>query len=398
MGGPSRARMLNALPIRGSAIKMMGMKKTAFLGLLPILMSFPLLASCSEAEIGLTPLTYGMVYDASLDIEEQAPSFLDHAEAIDHPSLGAKIERKESFLLLIYDPNTDCTCWDALEATLTTFQKNYDALIYTIDPDEFAGRDAYGLKIVEGEETFAIFKRGALKEQRVTKGAGDDFAEYRNFEAYLSERVSMSSMKRVSATNLKEILSASSSALLVYFGRESCSDCAYVESSFLYDYLEGSHLVSYRVECDAVGIRYQDEEAVENGEVDESLWQSFKDSYGLSETLNDGLGYGRGFVPSFLVYNPGSASDIAELAIDMCVPYNEVLVANGDGTHVISDSFYSKERLMTSPYFQDSASEYDLIGKEIPEDEVLSGRWDVESSSKVHSPRLAGFLDAYLTE
>lgn len=344
-----------------------------------------------------------MLYDETSDSGERA-RFSDHSIALNYGELVKKIEGKESFLLLIYEANNTCTCWYRYEESLTRLLKKENLLIYGIDPSEFGGgKETYGLKYKSGEENLVIFGDGEILNQRSTNGVDDTFVDYENVSTWLMEQIKPSDMLRIKKSQLDSLFEESAtSSFLVYFGRESCGDCAYVNTSFLYDYNSKEHAVSYYLDCDEVGIRFESEEDKAAGKVG-SIWQNFKDNYGLSEAKNEELGYGEGYVPSFIVYNKGNVHDGASALIkDMCVTFNDVLEER-EGRYFISDTFYREDRLLNSEAFlalKEEGTAVSLLNKEIPESETLTYNkavyWKQRDAAKVELPYLNWFLDFYL--
>lgn len=369
------------------------MKKVPFLSLLLL----PFLGGLSACEECLSPtsLSFGKLYDSSLDSEGGLPSFREHAISLDYPGLAQKINREESFLLLVYEENNSCTCWLTYQKTLLKAMKEENLLIYGIDMKEFGGgRDIYGIEMASGEETIVLFERGSRKEQRITQGVDDPFVEYDNFAKWLEKRIQPSSMLYINKEQLEGFKTSKADPYLIYFAREGCSDCNYIDGHFLYEWNEERHRESYILECDAVGIRYDTEEDLEMGKVS-PCWQTFKDEYGLSALYNTDLGYDEGYVPSFLVYNPGEAERFADLVYDMAVCFNDALSKEGD-EYKVTATYYTKARMEKSNYFQSRLDDA-LLGITVPGSEVDSnGNWLKEKALERHKPLLEGFLDSYL--
>ena len=372
--------------------------------LLPALLLPSLFGCSSEGEKKVSYLNFGMLYDEAADTGDRA-RFADHSISLDYGDLVKKIEGKESFLLLIYEANNTCTCWYRYEESLTRLLKKENLLIYGIDPSEFGGgKKTYGLKYKSGEENLVVFKDGEILDQRSTNGVDDTFVDYENVSTWLLEKIHPSDMLRIKKSQLDSLFEESAtSSFLVYFGRESCGDCAYVNTSFLFDYNKEHHARSYYLDCDEVGIRFENQEDKANGEVG-AVWQDFKDNYGLSEAKNEELGYGEGYVPSFIVYNKGDINDgAAALIKDMCVTFNDVLEER-EGRYYISDTFYREDRLLSSEAFlalKEEGTPISLLNKEIPGSETLltyngAAYWKQKDAAKVELPYLNWFLDFYL--
>jgi len=104
-----------------------------------------------------------------------------------------------------------------------------------------------------------------------------------------------------------------------------------LNDNYLKAYLKSNPTTNrfYIIETDAEGIRYTE------GQYDAGLWQSFKDEYGLSN-VNNTLGHGVGYVPTFQYYQNGSIKE-------MMVYFNDgEYIQNSDGSYsvIINSSYY----------------------------------------------------------
>lgn len=379
-------------------------KSKAFFTLLSLPFLLPLSACGEEGSTKVSYLNLGMLYDVSLD-EDNNAKFVNHSISLNYGGLVSKINNQESFLLLVYDKGNTCTCWYRYEATLLKAMKAKNLLIYGIDPKEFeGGKETYTIQYSSSEENLVIFQEGQVLAQKSTNGTDDPFVEYENFTNWLDQRIHESDMLSISKKQLDSLfLESPTSSFLVYFGRKSCGDCSYVDKSFLYSYNKEERNTSYYLDCDEVGIRFESEEDKKNGNVG-SIWQDFKNEYGLSAKYNEELGYGEGFVPSFILYNKGQSQDKkAALIRDMVVTFNDE-VQEENGKYVLSDSFYSESRVSNSEALSSLKEEgIDVLlkGKEIGKEEVETYpngalSWKKEAALKKEGPILKGFLDFYL--
>lgn len=381
------------------------MKKfKAFYTLLLLPFLLPLNACNGESDTKVSYLNLGMLYDASLD-EGNDAKFANHSVSLNYGDLVSKINNQESFLLLVYDKGNTCTCWYRYEATLLKAMKAKNLLIYGIDPKEFeGGKETYKIQYSSSEENLVIFQEGKILAQKSTNGTNDPFVEYDNFTNWLDQRIHRSDMLSITKNQLDSLfLESPVSSFLVYFGRKSCGDCSYIDRNFLYSYNKEERNTSYYLDCDAVGIRFASEEDKKNGNVG-SIWQDFKDEYGLSAKYNEELGYGGGFVPSFVLYNKGR-SEVAKAALirDMIVTFNDE-IKEENGKYTLSDSFFSEERISSSEALSSLKEEGRnvlLKGEEIAKEEIEtypngSLSWKKEDALKKEGPILEGFLDFYL--
>ncbi len=363
-------------------------------------------SACTSSETdSVSYLNYGKLYDEKIDENASNMKFQNHSISLSYGDLASKIANKQSFLLLVYERGNTCTCWYRYETTLLKYMKKKNALIYGIDPSEFGGgRETYGINYSSNEENIVIFNGGKILEQRSTNGVDDDFVEYDIFSAWLDKRIHLSDTLMIDKNQLDSLFSDSPNpSFMVYYGRESCGDCSYIDQNFLYTYNKKDHATNYYLDCDAVGIRFDSEEDKKNGKVSEA-WEIFKNEYGLSSVHNDSLGYGEGYVPSFIVYNKGLLSDGAHTLVkDMAVTFNDT-IEEKDGAYFVSDSFYSKERLENSECFNDEGIDnYVLKGKTLSSEEVNVYpeynyiEWKKEKAIEAHKPLLEKFLNFYLS-
>lgn len=362
-------------------------------------------ACSSTEEDSISYLNYGKLYDEKIDENDSDMKFQNHSISLSYGDLAGKISKKQSFLLLVYEKGNTCTCWYRYETTLLKYMKKHNALIYGIDPSEFGGgRETYGINYSSSEENIVIFDNGEILEQRSTNGVDDDFVEYDIFSAWLNKRIHLSDTLLIEKNQLDDLFSSSPDpSFMVYYGRESCGDCSYIDQNFLYAYNKKDHVTNYYIDCDAVGIRFDSEEDKKNGKVSDD-WVTFKNEYGLSELYNESLGYGEGYVPSFIVYNRGLISDGAySLVKDMAVSFNDVVIEEG-GVYTVSDSFYSKERLENSECFNDDGIDtYVLKGKTLSSEDVIAYpeynyiEWKKDKAIEAHKPLLEKFLNFYLS-
>ncbi len=369
------------------------------------LLSALLLPSCGgEGDKEVASLNFGRLYDPSIDTEAANKKFANHSDSLTYGELENKLSHKESFLLLVYEKGNTCTCWYRYEETLLRFMKAKNVAIYGIDPGEFeGGKETHGIKYAANEENIVVIKDGEVFAQRSTTGVDDDFVEYDNFLSWIEKRVSYSDMLAISKAQLDDLfLTSANPSFLVYFGRASCGDCSYIDQHFLYRYNQEKRARSYYLDCDEVGIRFDSEEDKKNGLVSEN-WKAFKNDYGLSNVYNTDLGYGEGYVPSFIVYNKGDVSHDKPAAMvhDMAVTFNDV-IEKKDDAYFIADSFYDPSRLSNSECFADSKDEDSLLNQELSADEVevySSGYIAYKQSKAIskHQPLLKKFLDFYLS-
>lgn len=371
--------------------------------LLPFaLLSSVLLSSCGGEKIEKVDVPYGRLYDTSLS--GSTKSF----DIITHSKLASMVEESDSFVLLVYNKYSTCTCWQIFKQTITAYMKNTNAQIFTINYSELKNivseGQPYGLAYDETgtTETIAIFENGSLKTQRSRSGLEDPWAnDLAVFTEWMEGRVSFTKSLYVNKAQL-DALYAGKKAFTIMFSRESCGDCSYVNNHFLKDYNSKNNVEDfYIIDCDSTDIR----PLKENGELDSEAWASFKDEYGLSVTNNPTFGYDQGFVPTFFHINPISGSTKSEMIDDGDVYFNDTVELVSSDLKITS-SFFTEERLANLQFLTDAPSDLKTVlqGMAIPKENATTydfeGNkyyfWNHSSAATYHDALLSIFLDTYI--
>lgn len=316
------------------------MKKKCLLGiaLVPLL-----LAGCdSSLEFKTASLMYGDLYDGSLTFEE-------NVHLIDYVDLTSKVEAKEDFVMLVYESDSTCSCWGNFrDEILRRYVDEKNLYLNAIELDDIRNRDElYGLKLTN-DATIAVFVDGEVAHQETSEVGKAWNEDYAYFSSWMDERIEIPNRTYVSKRQL-DLLLEGDQGFLVMFGRSTCGDCAYVETTGILDSSDEKR--SYYLDCDQVGIRLDG-----NGDYDEEQWVEFKDEYGLSETYNDYLGYGVGYVPTWIYYDPAYIETSPYEGVrDMCVYLNDVYEVSEDNLQLtLTDSFYTDERISHMTWLQDT--------------------------------------------
>ena len=352
-----------------------------------VLTSLSLLSGCQKEETELINITFGKLYDSSL-----AETIENHLVTVTHSELTSLVSEKKEFILLVYDKNNTCTCWEEFEKTILSFVKRKNALIYAIAPAEFdGGHETFGLNISKNEETIAIFEDGEVKHQKTTSGDKDEFMKEEKFASWLNEKVHFSKMLYVNLTQFFALFSKGEQFTLGYL-RSSCPDCSYVEDAVLSSFNAKDNNVSYVIDCDVNGIRFK------NGEYDEEQWNTFKESFGLSSSGSEDFGYGQGYVPSFYTYTGYRASTFSETIADAVVYLNDKIEKNAEtGEYFVADSFFTEERETILGFLGNTKVETTVLkGMKIPAEDIENGNWKKSAAAKYHNPLLEAYLTAYV--
>lgn len=363
------------------------MKKSLTLLLAPLMLGA--LSGCSSSStLEKVAITFGREYDSSFT------TISDHFDEVTWGGLNSLVTNEKNFIIVVYDKNSTCTCWANLSKKLDEFMAENDALIYGIQYSLLdTGSSTFGLEISSGNNTIGIFENGTIKYQYTTVSSDDPMEEGSNLEDWLLDRVTFSKMNYVTLTQLNALFSGQEgSEFTVYFARSTCGDCAYIESHLLKS-LASTALPNtlYILDCDVAGIRLN-----EGGEVDSETWQAFKDLYGLSNTNNTLYGYGAGYVPTLIHYQPATTTNYYNCVLDMAVYLNDAITAKEDGSYYVSASYYDGTRENQFLDYVASGTTTTLINVQIPSTDVdENGSWKKASAAVYHDPLMTAFIKFY---
>lgn len=122
--------------------------------------------------------------------------------------------------------------------------------------------------------------------------------------------------------NLDELntLLKGSKPFILMWTMDGCPDCYAVLTKFKENYVKADFKAKMPL--------YLIETIAWRMPGNENLWQTIKDTYGLSNTFNKALGYSTGYVPSFQVITPDgsdhlSTNTVSVIITDMFVFQNE---------------------------------------------------------------------------
>ena len=365
------------------------MKKKVFF---PIFLSVLSSFSCANFHKKNISITFGRLYDSSLS--KDVNSFFLHTSNITYEEYAKKVSNKENFVLAVYEykalmegEDIDCLCYTSFASSLREYMEKYNAEIYAIDSSELSSfSERYGLHLLLGEQTLAIFENGEIKKQE-TSGE-ERLSSLEKVENFF-ENVTWSKMLYINKEQLDTFLETNGQYTIGYL-RKSCSDCSYLSYHFLKKYNQESFAKEiYVVECDEEGIRYKD------GKFDSEAWSSFKDKYGLSNKWNLSFGYDAGYVPSFFTYQVKGKENVS--IIDGAVYANDTLLMEDSLCHIQTSYWDQREH----PFYSsiDKEIKTNLVGLEIASEDYLQANddyyWKKEKMAKHHDPLLKAFLDFY---
>lgn len=253
--------------------------------------------------------------------------------------VDSKVEYKENFILYVY--KSDCGNCAMFKPILENAIRERHLTVYAIESKNItSGHELRSLKYVPSivlyEKGKIVFKTDPVKNE-------DYFSNNLNFLSFLDKYTYMPTLYYINKAQLDEKISNNEN-FIIYYSRSSCTDCSYLNDNFLREYLNkninSKHF--YIIETDVEGIRYFNgsspsnlDEASEDEIRAAQQWQSFKDDYGLSN-INNILGHGVGYVPTFQYYENGEIKE-------MMVYFNDCeYIKNEDNSYsvIINNSYY----------------------------------------------------------
>ena len=318
----------------------------------------------------------------------------------DQSVLESMVERGENFLLVVLgDAHETCGCWNTFhQNNIVRFQQETSVLFHYLYSNEIT-KD-FGLDIGSQKATVAIFRDGEVAYQNFDVPEDSDFyRDYASFRRYMLDRITLPRVHYLTRDQLSALYDGVE-PFTIYFSRQTCGDCAYMQKTSYRAYYE-SHPEgiedSYVIDMDDVGIgavkvdgviyhKSTSENANAYQKEAQALYDAFKVEYGLDEAMDNPSGYGTGYVPTLYHVNPEGNGKKRGDVIDMSgVFYNDRIE---DGK--IADTYFTEERLglESLSYLRDSHVETKvLLGQEVASS-------DREGIGAYHDPILNAFLDA----
>lgn len=314
-----------------------------------------------------------------------------HAESMSTISYGVlkeKVDSKENFMLTVqYSDN--CGCWSESKPLIERYIKEKHVNVYHIKLEELDGNNnRFGIDIISGNVTFAIFKDGQVKSSTTTKE--DSLKIYDSFVSYVESVIQLPKIYFVNQDDVNGLYS-NGEKNIVYFARNGCGDCSYLNGSGLKSWSEATKDYSkkiYILDCDKVPERYKEDGKT----VDPVKWQNFKHKYGLSNLNNPTYGYDTGYVPTFLlVQGDGTTTNY----ISGCVAFNDKVEKAEDGNYYVTNSYYTEERLPNLQYVDSSVKTKVLKGMKLESGVIDNGYpyWNHPDAEAYHNVFLEKFLN-----
>jgi hypothetical protein len=349
--------------------------KASKLLLLPILaLGVGLSTGCSTGD-KRTLISYGtLVHNKAIEIES-------------YEELVLKLNRGENMIVATYKGGLSetCGCWVTFSGILNRYVDEYDTVIYKIDRNLIEGRnETFGITFVNASDpSLLIFKDGKLNNQYL-----DGRSTSKMFDTIGGLRDVLSKITRdpqAYYVNYDYVLEnlKKEKEILIHYIWNFCSDCNYCFPNFFQPYLQKNTLNKklWIMDLAVPGLLLDDEGDGFNPDL--TKYNDFLKYCEMTEEVNPKFGYGKGYVPTTQYWENGTL-------IDANVYFNDKIEQNDKGEWVIVQSYFTEERAKHLQYTDEV-----LLGKIIPEKEVIEGIWMQGYAAVYHNALLKAFLDKY---
>ena len=358
------------------------MKKVLKLIYLPLLcLTLGSISSCSKGDERVK-LTYGEVTHQKY-------------HEISYARFAQMIENKESFLLVV-DPK-GCACFSYFMKASEDYIRENHLVLYYMKVSDFNGNENKGVKVVEGSTSFSIFNKGQIQQSIVSNSSTEIMEKKEKFVEYIDQYIKKPNMYYVTKEDL-DVMYHQGNKSLIYFARNKCGDCSYINGNFLYDYMYEREEIMYVLDGDETIRKYDKDGNL----INKAEWIQFKEDYGLAEAKNPKYGYNTpfdaGVVPTFLVVSGDSESTTYHSG---AVAFND-FVSKVNNEYKLTTTYFSNARLNDLAYLNGLGS---LEGIPVSKDEIqffneaeTIGIWRKENSANSYFTRVKAFLDTYLPQ
>ena len=313
---------------------------------------------------------------------------------INYEQFVAKMDVGENMLVVTYDSiySIDCSCWTGFKSIIDKYADDNDLVIYQIDRNQFEGREeTYGLTLLKenSNPTCFITKHGSVAHEYRAGSKNNEavFTTEKGFASTIEKVIKKPQVMLVNRDYLHNAID-SGEKVIVYQARSKCGDCGYCEPNCLLPYSENNDIKTkvFLMDLQIPGI-YYDSEMNKNDET----YAAYKAEYQMTEASNETYGYITGVVPTFQVWENKELKDA-------CVYFNDSVTKKDDGKFVISQSYYTSDRVNNLAYTNKVLLDMELSEEEINEIEFSGTKyysWKQEAAAKYHNEILESFLNHY---
>jgi hypothetical protein len=248
-------------------------------------------------------------------------------EIIEMDTLKGKTSAKDDFILFVYQDG--CYACSAFKPVLESVIQSLHIKVYALNYWNI--EKGHELKELKYTPSIVVYKEGKAILKTDPTLNSEYFANKDGFIKLLDQYTITPKAYYLSLSQL-DLKISNRENFIVYFSRNSCSDCSYLNNNYLKEVILSlpKDKNFYILETDVEGIR------LTNGTPDSEKWQQFKDNYGLSKA-NNPLGHGVGYVPTFQYYEGGQIKDMAVYFND----FSSVVTENGVAMVTIDMSYYN---------------------------------------------------------
>ena len=146
--------------------------------------------------------------------------------------LKEKVDSKATFLLAV-QYSDGCACWNQeAKPILEKYIEEKRVIVYHIKLEELdGGGSRFGMTIITGNVTFAIFEDGEVKQCVTTK----DDNRLKKYDEFVSYFESVVNLPRIYYVDLDEVdrMYRTAEKNIIYFNRATCGDCNYLDAHYL---------------------------------------------------------------------------------------------------------------------------------------------------------------------
>lgn len=299
------------------------------------------------------------------------------------------ITDKENFVLVSYADYT-CSCWGRFrDFVLNPYIQETKLPIYVIQTD-LMGDNLKGLPINRGKTNtpvIGVFEQGKIKFSLSYNQDESVFQQKEKFVSWMDRHVTLPIMTYISLEEVNTLLRGTAPFILNW-SYNRCPDCKALDEKMMPLYLKENAVTQK--------LPYYLIETAEMRKLES--WTSVKNTYGLSNVLNETYGYGTGYVPTLQVFHPDgtdyvASGDVSPIMTDMLVFQNEFL-EKVEGIYKIKDSYWNGVR--GTKYLGAYESEIGkVVDPSLVEETETSIRFVLGSRYEINARYAQKFLDFY---
>lgn len=278
--------------------------KKILLSILMLLMVIPFSACNKSNEKPIIDGRYG-IEDTILLTRDEFKNKLTHKDDSGEKIIG------DDFILYVYTEGcTACANFD--RNVLKPFIKEYDAIVYKIEYEDYKGListpSKYGMnpKIV-------LINDGKLYTQVTPNQDVEVFSKMDSLANYIKENTILSKLHDITYDQFKTKIENKES-FIVYYGWDRCGDCSYLKNNHLNEMIveNKKDTVWYYLEVS----EYRQYKTSEGNGENEHIWNEFIETTGININNN------RGVVPTICYYENGVFKDYV-------IYFNDILEIDG---------------------------------------------------------------------